>query len=222
MKRSAFLLVFFFGHAVFGQIGGRQSFFELQFGAGPTFMLADIGGMGYGGNLEVTGKYRVQQHIALKASLAGIFATGSDAGGTGETQGMQYYTILAELTGQIEFYILKEGKGYGKGGHVGYRPRVRPYLYAGGGPTFFFPSHIHDNAEPLPEFNNYTVILIGGAGFLYRVNADIFWGMQVGPRITTTDFLDGYSPASSAEPLPMDMSFSLASLYHIPSLLRWM
>jgi hypothetical protein len=192
MKRSAlsFLLVFLFGHAVFGQIGGRQAFFELQFGAGPTFMLTDVGGTGYGGNLEVTGKYRLHQHIALKASLGGVFGTGSNE--------IQYYTILAELTGQVEFYILKEGKGYGKGGHVGYKPRVRPYLYAGGGPTFFFPSHIQDNAQPLPDFNHYTVILVGGAGFLYRVNADIFWGMQVGPRITTTDFLDGYAPETSS------------------------
>ena len=160
-------------------------------------MLTDIGGMGYGGNLEVTGKYRLHPHIALKASLGGVFGTGSDAGGTGESQGMQYYTILAELTGQVEFYILKEGHGYGKGGLMGYKPRVRPYLYAGGGPTFFFPSHIHENAEPLPAFNHYTVILVGGAGFLYRGNADIFWGMQVGPRLTTTDFLDGYTSDSS-------------------------
>jgi hypothetical protein len=199
MKRSAFslLLVFLFGNVVFSQIGGRQTFFELQFGAGPTFMLTDIVGLGYGGNIEVTGKYRLHPNIAIKASTGAALGMGSDAGGTGESQGMSYYTILAELTGQIEFYILKEGRGYGKGGHVGYKPRIRPYLYAGGGPTFFFPTHTHEGAADLPEFNRYTVILLGGAGFLYRVNADIFWGFQVGPRITTTDFIDGFSPPES-------------------------
>jgi hypothetical protein len=39
--------------------------------------------------------------------------------------------------------------------------------------------------------------MLGGAGFLYRVDNDYFWGIQVGGRFTTTDFLDGFSPASS-------------------------
>jgi hypothetical protein len=199
MKRSvfSFLLIFIFPCILIGQIGGRKQFFEIQVGAGPTFMLTDIGETGYGGNVEVTGKFRLHQHIAIKASVAGGLGTGSNKYGTGESAGMVYYTIMAELTGQLEFYILKEGRGYGKGGHVGYKPRIRPYIYAGGGPTFFFPGHTHENADPLPEFDSYTVILLGGAGFVYRVNADLFWGFQAGPRITTTDYLEGFSPSSS-------------------------
>lgn len=198
MKSSvfSFLMVLLFSNAMFGQIGGRKSFFEIQFGAGPSFMLADIGSLGYGGNIEVTGKYRLHQHIALKASLGGLLGLGSGTGGDDGNIDMEYYTVLAEITGQIEIYILKEGRGYGKGGHVGYKPRVRPYIYAGGGPTFIFPKHIHDNKEPLEEFDSYTVILLGGAGFVYRVNANIFWGFQVGPRFTTSDFLEGYSPST--------------------------
>ncbi len=198
MKRSVLsLLLIFFYAAAYSQIGGRQTFFELQFGAGPTVMLTDIGSPSSGGNIEVTGKYRLHPHIALKASTGAVLGMGSEKGIAGTGQEMEYYSILAELTGQIEFYLLKEGRGYGKGGHVGYKPRIRPYLYAGGGPTFFFPKHIHEDAGELPEFNHYTVILLGGVGFLYRVNADLFWGFQAGPRITTTDFLEGYSPESS-------------------------
>ena len=198
MKRSAVACTLvFFTVSVFSQMGGRQTFFELQFGAGPTILLTDIGSPNTGGNIEVTGKYRLHPHIALKASTGAVLGMGSGPGVSGASQEMEYYSILAELTGQIEFYILKEGRGYGKGGHVGYKPRIRPYLYAGGGPMFFFPAHLHENAAELPEFNRYTVILLGGAGFLYRVNADLFWGFQAGPRITTTDFLEGYAPDSS-------------------------
>jgi hypothetical protein len=199
MRRTILLFLFaaLSSLSLYSQIGKRASFFELQFGAGPVFMKTDIGNLGYGGILEVTGKYRLHQHIALKASLGGGLGMGTDQGSDNEARGMSYYTILVELTGQIEFYILKEGRGYGKGGNIGYKPRVRPYLYAGGGPLLFYPTHTHDNAEPLPDFNNYTVIMMGGVGFLYRVNADLFWGMQVGGRFSTTDFLDGYSPESS-------------------------
>ncbi len=199
MKRIIISLLFAFlsSYILIGQIGKRQSFFELQFGVGPIFMKTDIGNLGYGGNIEVTGKYRVHQHIALKASMGGGIGMGSDKGTDNDARGMSYYTILAEFTGQIEIYILKEGRGYGKGGNIGYKPRLRPYLYAGGGPLLFYPTHTHDNPEPLPEFNNYTVIMVGGVGFLYRVNADIFWGFQAGGRFSTTDFLDGFSPESS-------------------------
>ncbi len=182
---------------LFAQMGSRQTFFELQFGAGPTFMLTDIGNPGYGLNLEVTGKYRLHPHIALKAGLGGALGFGTDQTTGQEDFWMEYYSILTELTGQIEFYLLKEGRGYGRGGMMGYKPRVRPYLYAGGGPMLYFPAHTHDNAEELPDFSRFTVILVGGAGFRYRVNADLFWGMQVGVRMTTTDFLEGYSPDDS-------------------------
>lgn len=199
MRRIALILLFIFcsTYVLFSQIGKRSSFFEIQFGAGPIFLKTDIGDLSYGGNLEISGKYRVHQHIALKASLAGGFGTGTDIGTDNDARGMSYYTILAEITGQIEIYILKEGRGYGKGGNIGYKPRVRPYLYAGGGPLIFYPTHTHDNPEPLQDFNNYSVMMLGGAGFLYRVNADIFWGLQGGVRFSATDFLDGFAPESS-------------------------
>ena len=199
MRRFSFtiLLVFFLSATLYGQIGGRKTFFEMQFGAGPTIMLTDIGNFGYGGNVEITGKYRLHPQIALKASIGGGLGLGSDAGSDNESRGLEYYTILAEITGQIEYYLLKEGRGQGKGGHQGYKPRARPYLYGGGGPLFFFPTHTHDNAAELESFNPYTIILVGGAGFLYRVDSNIFWGFQVGGRFTTTDYLEGFSPASS-------------------------
>jgi len=188
--------IIFHGH-ILGQIRARQTFFELQFGVGPTFMLTDIGNVGYGANAEVSGKYRLHPRIALKFSLGGGLGMGSDAGTENESRGMSYYSYMAELTGQIEYYILKEGRGAGRGGLMGYKPRVRPYIFAGGGPLLFFPTHTQDNAEELPEFNPYTVIMVGGAGFLYRLNNDIFLGFQAGGRFSTTDFLDGFSPAAS-------------------------
>jgi hypothetical protein len=195
---ASFLLLFLLSPFISGQMGSRQTFFEFQFGAGPTFLMTDIGSMGMGGNIEVTGKYRLHPHIALKASLGGGLGLGSGTAADDGSMSIDYYTILAELTGQIEVYLLKEGRGQGRGGRMGYKPRVRPYLYAGGGPLFFFPNHTHEDAEELADFNPYTVILVGGAGFLYRVNADFFWGFQCGARITTTDFLEGYETATSS------------------------
>ena len=36
-----------------------------------------------------------------------------------------------------------------------------------------------------------------GIGVRHRINADWFWGFQVGGRLSTNDYLDGYSPKAS-------------------------
>jgi hypothetical protein len=79
----------------------------------------------------------------------------------------------------------------------GYKPIIRPYVYAGGGPLFFFPSHYHEDAVELEDFSNYTLILLGGIGLRHRINATWFWGFQVGGRLSTNDYLDGYAPKAS-------------------------
>ena len=192
--------------SVQGQSRKRITMFELEFGAGPTFLLGDIGNVSIGGNLGVAGRYRVNQHLALRASLMGNFVTGSDDGGDTETSGFKYYSIIAELTGQLEYWFLEEGRGFSSQGMRAYKPRVRPYLYAGGGPVFFAPTHTHEGAEDLEEFDRYTIMLAAGAGFLYKINADWLWGIQAGGRLVPSDYLDGSSPASSTS---NDMYFTV-------------
>jgi len=183
--------------SVQGQSRKRVTMFELEFGLGPTFLKGDIGNLSIGGNLGVAGRYRVNQHLALRASLMGNIVFGSDDGSNAETSGFKYYSIIAELTGQLEYWFLEEGRGFSSQGMRAYKPRVRPYLYAGGGPVFFSPFHYHDDAEDLEEFDRYTIMLAAGAGFLYKVNADWLWGIQAGGRLVPSDYLDGSSPASS-------------------------
>jgi hypothetical protein len=180
-----------------GQMFRRQAFFELEFGAGPVFMMADIGNVGKGGNLGISGRYRIQDHLALRANLSGGIIFGNDAGSENESRGYMYYTYFGEMTGQLEFWFLKEGMGFSSQGFRAYKPRVRPFLYAGGGPVIFSPAHYHDDAEDLEEFDSYTIMLAAGVGFLYKVSADWFWGIQAGGRLVPSDYLDGFSPPES-------------------------
>lgn len=182
---------------VAGQMGTRQSFFELEPGAGPVFLTGDIGSVGVGGNLGLALRYRVQAHLAIKATLSGGMIFGSDAGTENESRGYKYYTYFGEVTGQLEFWMLKEGRGFSSTGMRSYKPRIRPYIYAGGGPVFYFPVHYHENAEELEEFDPYTIMLAAGAGFLYKINADWLWGFQAGGRLVPSDYLDGFSPPGS-------------------------
>ena len=178
---------------VHSQMGKRVKLTEIQFGAGPAFLFGDIGDLGIGGNIAFGVRKKLDKHFAVKANVnaALIFGTDEDA------RGMKYYTFLVEPTGQIEYFFLEEGRGFGSTHHMRYKPKLRPYLYAGGGPLFFFPTHYHEDAEELDNFSNYTLILVGGIGFVIRVNADWFWGFQAGGRLSTNDYLDGYSPKAS-------------------------
>ena len=122
---------------------------------------------------------------------------GSDAGTENESRGYKYYTYLGEISGQLEFWFLAEGRGFSSQGMRAYKPRVLPYIYAGGGPVIYVPKHYHDDAADLDEFDPYTIMLAAGAGFLYKINAFWLWGFQAGGRLVPSDYLDGLSPSTS-------------------------
>ena len=178
---------------VFSQMGKRVKLTEFQFGVGPAFLFGDIGDLGIGGNVAFGFRRMLDRHFAVKTNLnLGLFF-----GEDNTDRGMKYYTFLVEPTGQIEYFFLEEGRGFGSTKHMRYKPIIRPYLYAGGGPLFFFPTHYHEDAAEPDDFNNYTLILVGGIGLRHRINATWFWGFQVGGRLSTNDYLDGYSPKAS-------------------------
>jgi hypothetical protein len=199
------LLLFLCSTAAEGQMFRKQTASELEFGAGPVFILSDIGDVGKGGDLGVAFRYRVMDRLALRAALSGGILFGNDAGSENDSRGYKYYAYFGELSGQLELWFLKEGRGFSSQGMRAYKPRVRPYLFAGGGPVFFYPTHYHENADPLEDFNSYTIMLLGGVGALYKISHDWQWGIQVGARIIPSDYLDGFSPADSKA---NDMYFS--------------
>jgi hypothetical protein len=187
---AAFL---FLSVPVFSQMGKRVKLTEFQFGAGPAFLFGDIGNLGMGGNLDFGVRRMLDAHFAVKANLNVGLLFGEDM----TANGMKYYTFLIEPTGQIEYFFLQAGRGFGATKHMRYKPVIRPYVYAGGGPLFFFPSHYHEDAVELEHFSRYTLILVGGVGLRHRINAFWFWGFQVGGRFSTNDYLDGYSPKAT-------------------------
>ncbi len=197
LRLTLCLIFFALSVQVNGQMFRRQSFFELEFGGGPVIVKSDIGDISMGGNLGAALRYRVQDHLALKASINGGLIFGNDAGTEFESRGFKYYTYFGELTGQLEFWFLKEGRGFSGQGMRAYKPRVRPYLYAGGGPVIYVPKHYHEDAADLDEFDSYTIMLAAGAGFLYKINADLLMGFHAGGRLVPSDYLDGFSPSIS-------------------------
>ena len=194
----SFLVLLLIGSSLHSQMFRKETALELEFGAGPMVVMADIDNVGKGGDLGVALRYRVQDHLALRAALSGGMFFGNDGGTDNAARGYKYFTYFGEVTGQLEYWFLKEGRGISGQGFRSYKPKVRPYVYAGGGPVVFFPTHYHENADPLDEFDPYTILLTGGAGFTVKLSRNWFWGFQAGARIVPTDYLDGFSPASSA------------------------
>ena len=177
----------------FSQMGKRVKLTEFQFGIGPAFLFGDIGDLGIGGNFSMGVRRMLDAHFAVNASVDIGLIFGED----NPTKGMKYYTFLIEPTGRIEYFFLEAGRGFGATKLMRYKPVIRPYIYAGGGPLFFFPTHYNEDAAELEHFNRYTLILLGGLGLRHRINATWFWGFQVGGRLSTNDYLDGYSPNAS-------------------------
>ena len=129
--------------------------------------------------------------------MSGI-AYGDDAGTRNEARGLSYHTLMIESTAQAELFILKQKRGFNRRGNMTWIPRLRPYIFAGGGGICFNPS-----VEDLTPDSNGTgfkkiaPVMIGGAGFIYGINREWFLGAELGGRLITTDYLDGYTSSAS-------------------------
>ena len=210
----------------------RWNRYKKEFGInfGGTILMGDLGhsdksrdlnlknsGMMYGGFF----KYRFHERFAAKGNLNFGNFTASDANapdGYKEKHGinrvLNVKTRFAEISGQVEFYILPEkiGSRYNVKGVKGYgQSSFALYVFAGLGANIFNPKGIGAGGEgdwvPLRElstegqglpngpsaYSSVTMIFPMGAGLKYNFNRQ--WGVQAEAsyRFTTTDYLDDVS-----------------------------
>ena len=171
--------------------------FEVNWGLGATPLLSDIGDFSVGPALTAGFRYRIGDHMSLKASVHSALFLGDDLG-TESDDGLDFMTIIAEPTIQFEYTFFKEKKASNRHGKMTTRPKVRPYIFAGGGGVYFFPEvGGEDLSEVTTDYNKFSVVIVGGAGFLHHFQPHWLWGVELGGRYPMTDYLDGFSPESS-------------------------
>jgi hypothetical protein len=201
---------------------------EIGFTIGSSNMLGDLGGgPGDGsrfGDFQLENsrfaiggfaKYRFHDRFAVKLSLmyAKLYATDQTTDNAGRNfRNLDVRTDLIELSGQLEFYILREkiGSRYKLKGVKGYgSSNFALYVFAGIGGAYYSPQGTNENGEwvklaPLntegqglsgapKDYSGFTFVFPTGVGIKYNISKLVGVQFEASYRFTTTDYLDDVS-----------------------------
>ena len=155
-------------------------------------------------NIALGARYKVYEVFWVKLNLITGFISGKDEGGVNDARNFEFSTTIFEPSLQAEFSFLKEKTAASylmmKGrGISSFRTGFSAYVFAGVGGGFFW-TKAKENLENFEfDYTKATLVLPMGLGVKYSLNSDWSLGFELGARLTTTDYLDGYtSPYSKS------------------------
>ena len=201
---------------------------EVGITVGASNMLSDLGGgpgvgSRYGDfqfqttSFAVGGfvKYRTHDRWSLKLNLLYAQLNADDKyteNLSRRSRNLNVKTGLIELSGQVEFYILKEkiGSRYKLKGVKGYgSSNFSLYVFAGIGGAYYNPKGSNTNGDwvnlaPLntegqgldgapKDYSQFTFVIPSGFGLKYNISKITGIQFEAGMRFTTTDYLDDAS-----------------------------
>jgi opacity protein-like surface antigen len=175
----------------------RPEYKEIYAGPGAITAFSDIGDFNTGYAVNVGFRYRLDNHFSLRANIISGLIYGSDEGSKNNGRGITYSTFIIDPTGQLEFFIFREKKGFSRTGHLIFKPVVNPYLLAGAGGIYFNPDVRYRSNTEEPHYTKFTTAITGGGGLNFAVNKKWSVNAELSGRYITTDYLDGYSSYAS-------------------------
>lgn len=192
--------------------------YEVTFGIGTTNFFGDIGGTESLQNLAgfkdiqlrytrpsfaLGARYRIAGNMAVKLNLIYGFTAGNDTGSRNEKRRFAFNSTIFEPSIQFEYYILPESIRASSAlfthrGMMNNFARLNIYLFTGVGGVFFNPK---PKEALIPVFNDnfskFGLVIPIGVGLKIPFNSKWSFGLELGRRFTTTDYIDGYNPIYS-------------------------
>jgi hypothetical protein len=176
----------------------RKNYYEIFFGPGMFAAFTDIGTYNTGFGADLGLRYRFNRHFSFRANLVTGSISGTDEGSKNDSRGIIYHTLLTEPTAQIEFFIFREKRGFDRRGYLVLKPVINPYIFAGTGGIYFYPSIEGGNPDRIPnDYSKLAPIINGGGGFIFILNKKWSCSIEMGGRFIISDYLDGYTSDAS-------------------------
>ncbi|MDA3953084.1 MAG: DUF6089 family protein [Bacteroidales bacterium] len=192
---------------------------EYTYGIGVVNYFGDIGGaskvdasgfsdldLAYSRPVLAVGyHYKMFERLAIKGNLTYANIHGSDVNSINEGRNNSFTTNMFELNGHIEYHITKEMQmvSYSKMSMRGkvnkFNVGVNLYVFAGVGGAYFKPKAL-DNLTSDSRFDdskNLSLVFPVGLGIKYPLSSTTYIGLELGGRLTTTDFIDGFNTETS-------------------------
>lgn len=188
--------------------------YEAIAGIGTANFYGDIGGFTPGKNLlgikdyrflqtrpnfYLGVRYKVVQDFAVRLNLFYAYLHGNDDRGSNPTRGYEFGTNIFESSVQAEYSFIKEKMSNNylmmKGrGVTDFASHISMYCFAGLGSAIF-------NPKPSPpviartgtEYSKVALVLPIGIGLKVGLSPENSIALELGGRITTSDFIDGFT-----------------------------
>lgn len=196
---------------------------------GPTNFLGELGGADKVGShlirdfdfnstrfcLNGAVRYKPGPYFGYKGSIAFAMVSGNDAltnESARKNRNLSFRSPIVELSGQVEFYFLKEKSGnmYKISGLTGKKKKqhVTAYVFSGVGLFYFSPhakydghwyslSKLHTEGQGLPggpkQYSKFSVCIPIGIGVRKMINKKWSVGGELAFRKTFTDYIDDVS-----------------------------
>lgn len=182
----------------FGDIGGAMS--------SSNFSPADLDIVSTRPSINLGMRYRFSERFAARGNLGFGMLHGSDIGSVNENRNFAFRSILTEISGQIMYSITDERQviSYSamnmRQGLRRFNAKPHVYAFAGIGGAYFKSTAL-DALDGSERFDNSSSIALSfpvGLGIRYPFSPRTWVGFEIGGRITTSDYLDGFASQYSS------------------------
>lgn len=219
MKRIAIYILFLLFILPYTSDAQRWKRYRYEFlgGLGTVNILGDMGGgsgvarhntldfdiQGTRVAAFVAGRYKLKELLAIKANMIFAYANASDKYTSNlarSNRDATTNTFMIEPSVQLEYSLIKEryGRRYTFSNIRRFNlSHVNTYLFVGLGGLLYFPNKTIAVDNGVGEPGVFTATFPMGIGFKYAINRVYTFGIEIGNRFTTTDYLDGHSDSFS-------------------------
>lgn len=215
MKRGflVFFLLILIYPAANGQLWKLRRY-ELSGSFGTSQFMGDIGGFTPGENalgfkdliinntrfaVGLGMRYRIYERFSVKLDLSYGLIHATDVKGSNEARDFEATTSVFEPGVRAEYYILKNraesSYRFTKGQEIfsSILAKMDLYAYAGLAPIMYSVNP-NENLLAVIEKDGGTALAIPlGVGANYLISPNVLVGVDLGYRLTSTDYLDGYT-----------------------------
>jgi len=208
----------FYGVSVFqyfGDVGGTADKSSL-FGLKDISLMANRPGFNFGAT------YKLAEGLYVQATNTFGLIAQKDEGSRNSNRGFSFRSIVNELSVQGVFFIIPEKKNYYysimsmRGGLKKINQPLSLYAFAGVG-GLYYKVKAKENLVGSPRFvgdKTFTLAIPVGLGLKFAYSPDLSFSMELGARITQSDYLDGVtSPYSKHNDMYYLLNFRV--LYRI-------
>jgi opacity protein-like surface antigen len=177
----------------FGDIGGTADENNL-------FGLKDIELFNTRPSIYLGARYKIRQNIAVKTNFIFGMLKGDDEGSKNNERNFAFTTNIFEPSAQVEFSIISEEQKFrstamfNKQGMLNNYSQFNVYGFAGIGAVMAWPKAKKDFVDRYdPDHSKVGLAFPLGVGVKYIFSSSLSVGLEFGGRITTTDYIDGYT-----------------------------